>query len=378
VSLRIVCSGHLVRYPLGGHSWHHLQYLVGLQRLGHEVTFFEHYGWPRSCYDPSRGVMDADPAYGVAYVQALLTPHGLDGRWSYLAEDGTTHGLSRAELAAALRDADLYLCLSGINWIPEVEACRRRALVDTDPVFTQIGAHGLAGPLDRYHVRFTYGENVHRPGCDMPTAGARWLPTRQPVVPELWPVTPGDPSAPWTSVLNWQGLGERQHEGRIYGGKPREFEPYFPLPRTAHVPMELAIAGAPAPVAARLREGGWTLRDAADVTRTPASFQDYLRRSRAEFGVAKHAYVTTRCGWFSDRSTGYLALGRPVVAQDTGFSASVPCGKGLLAFRLPAEALAAMEALDRDYDGHCRAARAVVEECFDASLVLDELLARAV
>src|SRR5262245_6775550 len=139
MGLKILVSGHLVRYPLGGHSWHHLQYLVGLQRLGHQVWFFEHYGWPDSCYDPVRNDMTSDPAYGLAYLAALLRPHELADRWCYLAEDGRAHGITREQLAQLCRECDLYLNLSNINWIPELEACRRRVLVDTDPVFTQIG-----------------------------------------------------------------------------------------------------------------------------------------------------------------------------------------------------------------------------------------------
>lgn len=375
-ALRILCSGHLIRYPLGGHSWHHLQYLVGFRRLGHEVTFFEEYGWPSSCYDPAGDVMTADPSYGITYLLDLLRPYGLADDWCYLAEDGTAYGMPRERLAQLCRECDVYFNLSNMNWIPEVAECRRRVLVDTDPVFTQIGAHGLGGPLSRYHVLFTYGENIHRCGCDMPTGGASWLPTRQPVVADLWPVEPGDPGAPFTTVMNWSAYGDRTHEGRIYGQKDREFEPFFLLPRQTGERMEMAVS-APAPVRARLIDGGWRLADPLEVTRTPWSYQDYLKSSSAEFCVAKHAYVTTHSGWFSDRSSAYLAMGRPVIVQDTGFSDFLPCGVGLLAYRTPHEAVAAMRRLKLDYDRHCRAARAVAEECFDARLVLTELLGRS-
>jgi len=302
MALKIVCSGHLVRYPLGGHSWHHLQYLVGLKDLGHEVTFFEDYGWPDSCYDPERNLMTSDPRCGIAYLSRLLQPHGLADHWCYLAEDGTAYGMPREQLAQLCRECDIYLTLSNLNWIPELEHCRRRVLVDTDPVLTQIGAHGLGKPFSWYQVLFTYGENVDQPGCSMPTAGLRWLPTRQPVVLDLWPVEAGDVSAPFTSVMNWSSVGEREHEGRIYGEKPREFAPFFGLPRDTGEAMELAI-NAPPDVQERLRAGGWRLADARHVTRTPWTYQAYLKASRAEFAVARHAYVSTQCGWFSDRST---------------------------------------------------------------------------
>jgi hypothetical protein len=376
MGLNIVCSGFLIRYPLGGLSWHHLQYLVGLQRLGHEVAYFEDYGWSNSCYDPARGDMTADPAYGIAYLLSVLRPYGLDGRWCYLAEDRTAHGMPRERLAQLCRECDVYLNLSNINWIPELEQCQRRVLVDTDPVFTQIGAHGLGGPFSRYHAFFSYGENAHRPGCDMPTGGVRWLPTRQPVVLDVWSVEPGDPTASFTTVMNWSPLGDREHEGQVYGQKDREFEPFFSLPRDTGEIMEVAIS-APVAVRKRLAAGGWRLADPLKVTRSPSSYQRYLRASRAEFSVAKHGYVSTRCGWFSDRSAAYLASGRPAIVQDTGFSDFLPCGRGLLAYRTLEEVVAAMRLLDYDYEAHCQAARAVAEEYFDAHKVLTDLLERS-
>jgi hypothetical protein len=371
--MKILCSGHLVRYPQGGHSWHHLQYLVGFLRLGHEVTFFEHFGWPDSCYDPARNDMTSDPSYGLAYLKTLLEPHGLQDRWCYLAEDGTAYGMSREQLAQICRECDVYFNLSNINWISELEECRLRVLVDTDPVFSQIGGFGMGGPYSRYHRLFTYGENVHRPGSSMPDGGVRWLPTRQPVVTDLWPVTPGDSAQPFTTVMNWSAYGDREWKGEVYGQKDREFEPFFSLPQDIGCPMEMAVA-APTPVRTRLQDGGWNVTDPRVVSQDPWSYQQYLRRSRAEFCVAKHGYVRTHCGWFSDRSTGYLASGRPVVVQDTGFSDFLPCGQGLLAYRTPQEAVAAIRQVNEEYDIHCRAARVVVEKCFDARRVLGQLL----
>jgi hypothetical protein len=373
MSLKIVCSGHLIRHPVGGHSWHHLQYLIGFMRLGHEVTFFEDYGWANSCYDPSRSETTPDPDYGVAYMSRLFQSFGLEDRWCYLAEDGTARGMSRAQLTDACRESDIYFNLSNINWIPELDLCRRRVLVDTDPVFTQIGAFGMGGPFSRYDALFTYGENVHRSGCEMPTGDARWLPTRQPVVLDLWDVTAGDTAQPLTAVMNWTSFSDTYNEDWIYGQKDREFKPYFSLPRETGERMRIALH-APVPVQQLLAENEWELDDPLQVTRDPFSYQEYIRGSRAEFGVAKHGYVSTRCGWFSDRSSAYLAMGRPVVIQDTGFSDFLPCGEGLLAYRTKEEAIAAIRRLRNDYNEHCRAARKLVEEHFDSARVLTRLL----
>jgi len=374
--LKIICAGNLIRYPLGGFSWHHLQYVVGFARLGHEVTYVEDYGWADSCYDPARGDMTSDPGYGIAYLVSLLRPFGLDKSWCYLAEDGSSHGMSRRRLAEICRDCDVFFNLSNVNWIPEFELCERRALVDTDPVFTQIGGHGMSASFGQYHALFTYGENIGRPGCLAPTGGARWAPTRQPVALDLWPATAGGASAPFTTVMNWSAYGDREYEGRVYGQKDREFAPFFTLPNETGQLMEIAL-NAPAATRERLAAGGWRITDPGEVTRDPWVYQDYLRSSRAEFSVAKHAYVSARCGWFSDRSAGYLAMGRPVIVQDTGFSDFLPCGAGLLAFRAPAEAIEAINRLNDDYDAHCRAAREVAEEYFDARRTLTDLLERS-
>jgi hypothetical protein len=373
VGLKVICSGYLVRYPLGGQSWHHLQYLVGLQRLGHEVIFLEHYGWPNSCYDPSRNITTADPGYGITYLLELLRPYGLEKSWCYLAEDGTSYGISRERLSELCRESDLYLNLSNLTWIPELEKCRRRVLVDTDPVFTQIGALGMGGPQERYHVRFTYGENVHQSSCEMPTRGERWHPTRQPVVLDQWPVETGNDLASFTTISSWSPIGDRKHNGRVYGMKNREFEPFFTLPRDTGEPMEMAL-NAPKEIRQQLLEGGWRLVNPREVTLNPWTYQRYIRESRAEFSVAKHGYVVTRCGWFSERSAAYLASGRPVLVQETGFSEWLETGLGVVPFCTHNDVLAGIDEINRHYESHCRAARALAEEYFDARKVLGDLI----
>jgi hypothetical protein len=207
----------------------------------------------------------------------------------------------------------------------------------------------------------------------MSEGGARWLPTRQPVVLDLWPVEAPDPSAPFTTVITWSNFGDRTYQGQVYGQRDRQVPPFFSLPRDTGEPMEIAVSPPPA-IGTQLTEGGWRLVDPRAVTRDPGTYQRYVGGSRAEFCVARHAYVITRCGWFSDRSSAYLAMARPVILQDTGFSDVLPCGKGLLAFRTPSEARAAIRQLRDGYEAHCRVARAVVEEFFDSRRVLVDLL----
>jgi hypothetical protein len=251
--------------------------------------------------------------------------------------------------------------------------------VDTDPAFTQV--RHLTSPADReralLHTAFlSFGENIARGGGAVPDDGLPWRPTRQPVVLSAWPVTPGPAGGPFTTVMQWDSYPAREYGGQRYGMKAGSFGPYLELPSRAGPVFELALGSASAP-RAELRSRGWALRDPLEVTRDPWTFQDYVRHSRAEFGVAKHGYVVSRCGWFSERSANYLASGRPVVVQDTGFVDWLPVGAGALAFRGPEEALAAVEEINANYDFHCREARAVAEAFFDSRKVLSELLGAA-
>ena len=371
--LKIVCSGFIVRHPVGGHTWHHLQYLAGLVRLGHEVLYFEDWGWANSCFDLSINDMTASPNYGIRYMRNVFNRIGLECPWAYLAEDGRCYGMTREELARRCRRSDLYLNLSNINWVPELESCRRRALIDTDPAFTQIGAHGAGGGFSRYDILLTYGENVGQKGSSMPTAGYHWFPTRQPIVLDHWLANAPTNDAPYSTIINWTVMPDKYFEGRLYGQKDREFAPFFDLPHRTGERMVIAVNGPP-DIKERLEHGGWTLAHALVVASDPWKYQNFIRDSRGEFCVAKHAYVSTSCGWFSDRSCAYLASGRPVVVQDTGFSSYLPCGEGLIPFKSLDEAVEGLRAISSRPLGHSRAARRIAETYFDSRVVLNDLL----
>jgi hypothetical protein len=192
-------------------------------------------------------------------------------------------------------------------------------------------------------------------------------------VADAWPVTPGPADGRFTTVMQWDSYPPREHGGRRYGMKSDSFAPYLDLPARTGRAFEIALGSESAP-RDRLRAHGWMLRDPLEVTRDPWTYQRYLRESRAEFSVAKHGYVAARSGWFSERTAAYLASGRPALVQDTGFSAWLPAGAGLLPFSSPDEAAAGAEEIDRRYAFHCRAAREVAEQCFGADAVLGDLL----
>ena len=381
-ALRIVVLGYLVRGPLGGMAWHHLQYVLGLRDLGHEVWFLEDSGDSEyCCYDPERGVNDTNPAYGLRFATDCFERFSLGDRWAYF--DGHTSswlGPCAAEVRRVLADADVLLHLSCSNvlrpWHREVETL---ALIDTDPVFTQI--RNLKDPERRelvasHHRFFTFGENFSEAICAVPDDGFPWQPTRQPIVLEEWPATPSAEGARYTTVMQWQSYPTLEWEGRHYGTKADSFADYIDFPSRTPATLELAVGGSSAP-RQELRDKGWKLSDPLVVASDPWSYRGFLQSSRGEFAIAKEGYVSTHSGWFSERSAAYLASARPVITQETGFSDVLPVGKGLLSFGTPEEALAALERVERDYATHARAAREIAEEHFDSANVLSELLQAA-
>ena len=376
--LRIIVLGYIIRGPLGGLVWHHLQYILGLARLGHDVYFVEDSDDYPGCYDPSRDVMDTDPSYGLRFITRTFESVDLADRWAYHdAHTAQWFGPQAERILNICATADLLLNLSGVNplrpWLGEIPD---RAFLDTDPVFTQI--RHLTDPSARklalQHTAFlSFGENIGLSNCTIPDDGLPWQATRQPVVLDAWPVTPGPEHGKFTTVMQWESYPAIEYEGRRYGMKADSFGPYIDLPEKVKSGFEIAV-GSPTAPRALLRNKGWTVLNPLEPTRDPWTYQRYIQRSKAEFSVAKHGYVVSYSGWFSERSAAYLASGRPVVVQDAGFSEWIETGSGVLSFNTPEEALAGIEDINRRYEFHCRAARAVAEEYFDARKVLRRLV----
>lgn len=377
--LRIVVLGYVVRGPIGGMAWHHLQYVLGLIALGHEVWFIEDSDDYPSCYDPERGVTDHDPAYGLRFTKSAFDRLGLAGRWAFHdAFTSTWHGPAAPAAVRICETADVVLNLSGVNplrpWLTEAPW---RVLVDTDPAFTQIrhltdeGARIRAAAHNRY---FTFAGSIGSQTCGIPDDGFAWQPTRQPVALEVWPQTVGSRVAPFTTVMQWDSYATRSFDGVSYGMKSKSFEAFTTLPTRVSAPLQIALGSAHAP-AEELADLGWDIVDPLAVTRDPWTYQSYIERSAAEFSVAKEGYVAAATGWFSERSCAYLASGRPVVVQDTGFSSWLESGDGIVPFNDLDEAISGIEHVRSRYRHHCRAALEIVEAEFEARSVLADLLA---
>ncbi len=379
--LRIIVLGYIVRGPLGGLAWHHLQYVLGLLRLGHDVYFLEDSEDYPACYNPQRDTIDGDPTYGLEFTAQAFAQLGLAERWAYYdAHSLCWHGALAAHVHTICATADLLLNISGLNplrsWTQKVPT---RVLIDTDPAFMQIRhlTDRAAYDLAQQHTDFfTFAENVARGTAQLPNDRFPWQPTRQPVVAAAWPVTTGDPHRPWTTVMQWDSYAAREYAGQKFGMKSDSFAEYWELPEIVGHCFELAIGSRLTPHE-KLTAHGWKLLDSRLPTRDPWTYQQYLQQSKAEFSVAKHGYVVSHSGWFSERSAAYLASGRPVLTQDTGFSEWLPTGAGLLAFNSRAEALAGLAEINQRYEFHCQAAREVATSYFDSDQVLSELIERA-
>jgi hypothetical protein len=331
--MSVVLAAHVgQRARAGGHRSAIWQWVRGLRDLGHEVTFVD---------------ADRDDALDL-------------GR-------------------RACRRAELVLNVMGALPRALVGGDAMWAFVDIDPGYPQMW-HEL-GLADMFagHDRFvTVGLNIGREECSIPTCDLDWITTPPPIALEEWPVA-GAPGARFTTVATWRNpYGTVEFDGVTYGSRVHEFRRFIDLPALLDVEFELALDIDEAEVsdASALRRSGWALVDPHTVAATPETYRRFIQRSRAEICVAQNMYVRTRGGWLSDRSLCYLASGRPVLAQDTGFSEECPVGEGLLSFATLAEAAAGVLEIEADYQRHSRAARALAEEYFDAELVLSDLLDR--
>jgi hypothetical protein len=250
--------------------------------------------------------------------------------------------------------------------------------LDIDPGYPQMWRElGLADTFAGHDRFVTIGENIGRGDCLIPDCGIDWVTTPPPVALEEWPPTAG--GGAFTTVATWRSpYGTVTFDGVTYGSRVHEFRKFLELPRLVDAEFELAldIDAAESRDLQALEANGWRLVDPKAVAGTPAAYRSYVQRSRAELCVAQNMYVATRSGWLSDRSLCYLASGKPVLAQDTGFSDNYPVGEGLIAFSTLEEAAAGVEEIERNYDRHCRAARALAEEYFDAKKVLSRLVER--
>jgi hypothetical protein len=381
---KLVLWGLLAAYPFGGMTWQVLHYLVGLRRLGFDVWYVE--DSENFLLNPDTHWATLEYAANVKYLSRHLANIGLENRWIFCPpsnRDSCLGATNLAGLAKLYREADLVINLCGTNYLrPEHGEIRSLLYLQTDPFADQVRVaqrdYWLKEQLDNYTYLFTYGENLGKPDCTVPLSGYHWQPTRPPVCLDWWSVeTPLPAKTAFTTISNWQDLKKDiTWQGKPYHWrKDLEFLKFIDLPLNSPLPLELALEGIGEEDATKLRQHGWRITSARNFL-APAAYRDYICTSLGEFTVAKDQYVRPKTGWFSDRSVCYLAAGRPVITQETGFSKFIPTGQGLFAFQTQEDILAALDAIESDYEGNCRAAREIAAEYFAAEKVIGSLMAR--
>jgi hypothetical protein len=369
----ILVSGMIAGDPYqGGATWAVLQYVLGFRRLGHEVYLIE----------PVDDRSDWQTNASARYFKEVTREFGLEESAALLhVKTRRTVGLPYDRLIEAARRSDVLFNISGMLNDPELtDPVDRRVYLDLDPAFNQLwqAAEGIDRHLEGHHVFVTVGQSIGKPECPVPTCGRQWIATLPPVVLEHWPETTAPPSGAITTVGNWRSYGPIQYQGVLYGQRAHSLRQIIGLPRRTRARLVLALAiheGDSRDIEA-LRENGWELTDPIEAVGTPGRYRDFIQLSAMELGVAKSGYVVSRSGWFSDRSACYLASGRPVIAQDTGFSAYLPTGVGLLSFASADDAAAAIERIMADPQKQGKKARQIAQEHFDSDRVLPALLAK--
>ena len=369
----IVTSGWGAGYPEGGGmQWLNLHYLAGLRALGFEGFWLDILGPPKE--GSGRSVEERVEGF-----RAQCEQFGLLDHWAVLYDKREVFGMSERLLQALCSDSVLLINLCGALQDDELlRRIQRRALFDLDPGFTHIWAHEWDMGISKHNLFFTVGLNVGGDGFSVPLRGIEWQTFLPPVALEYWPAQTDTSATHFTTIGQWRGQ-TAVREGETYWPKREEFLRFIEFPTKTKQPIELAllIHESETDDLAALTSHGWRLVHPYQAAGGRDGFRSYIQRSRAEFSVAKNGYVRTRSGWFSDRTVCYLASGRPVLVQDTGFSKHLPTGHGLLAFSTMEEAVRGIESINADYAAHSAAARRLAEEKFAAPKVLQSVLERA-
>ena len=360
----VVVAGALASKPgNAGNAWTRLTWAASFAQLGFDVWLLERLAHP----------IDAEAR---AWTESILDAHGLAGRAVVVGPgDDVVVGPPLAGLEEALASAALlfdiggHLGTTGLGALPKT-----RAFLDDDPGFTQMweAADSPGSRLADHDLHLTYGLNIGRPECPVPTVGRVWHPVLPPVLLDAWPFQPPTDAAPFTTVATWRSpFGCVSLNGVTYGLKHHEFRKVLPLPTLVDAAFEVALDIHPGDAADlhQLRRWGWTVVNPRRVAVDTAAYRHFVRSSAAEFSPAQGVYAHAGTGWVSDRTACYLASGRPALVQDTGASSTLPMGEGLVPYLDVEEAAVQAARLLDDLDVHAHAARRLAEEHFDGAKV---------
>ena len=378
--MKAVIGAVLARCPRAsaGHTCAVMNWVMALRQLGHEVWITEHL---------SSDELEA-PEAGRArspqeeFWHETAAEFGLADR-QCLIVDGQSPDLG------AFRDfcagADFFLNYSGqFKRLDLLGEQMTKCYLDVDPGFTQLWAETCGTDMNfaGHDLFFTVGTNFGSPEVRLPRTAQEWIPLRPVVAGEYWRKRLAEAGGTegkdaWSTVSHWYGYNDLVWEGKIYGGKRDSLHALRDLPR---------LSGQAFAIASDLQpgwedydayiDGGWRLVSSAEVCRNVSAYLRFVAGSRGEIGVAKGGYVVSRGGWISDRSVIYLALGRPVVLQETGWTSAVTTREGLLPFVIAEDAAVRVAEIEAAYDSHQMAARQLADTVFGPTDALKPLLER--
>ena len=403
--LRIIVNGLIAQhYTLGGVTWDYLQYLIGLKQLGHDVYYLEDSGeWP---YNTDGGIsgndwVARDCDKNINYLNKVLSRYGFEDRWSYFfPPESKWYGLPNSKRKSIIASADLLINVSGALAKPsKYESVKKLIYIDSDPGFTQVKLKlklkKFIKRVAAHQVHFSFGENL--PDELTTDSDYNWIPTRTPIVLSEWKSEVQFENV-YTTIMNWTSYRSRKYKGKIYGQKDIEFVKFIELKnklknidfevamtKLSHKNWESAIEHLipeynidihnsfknPADL---LSHYGWKIVDAEEKCGDIDSYRKYIFHSKGEWSVSKSGYVTSKPGWFSCRSACYLAAGKPVIVQDTGFDKVIPVGEGVLQFSTMEEATEAIREVEARYGFHSKRALEIADEYFDSAKVLKKLI----
>jgi hypothetical protein len=381
---KIVLLGMMSRWPVAGVAWVTVQYLEGLRRLGYDAYYVEAHGCTQTKFMTRPD--DDGVARAAEYIAAVMGRFDFNGHWAYhdVHLSGRCFGMDRERLDALYGSADLLINLHGATEpLPEHVANNRLVYLETDPVEVQVAlgenSKGVIDFLAAHCAHFTWGLNYGNPDCRLPVSDRFPFKHSPPVVvTDFWQPNDLGPADTFTTVGNWrQPYKQVVIDGETYHwSKHLEFLKFIDLPRRVAQHLELALSASSYDASDEklLHDHGWRVRDGLEVSADLDTYHRYVSSSRGEFTVAKDQNVRLRSGWFSERSAQYLAAGRPVITQDTGFGSHLPSGVGLFKFENLEQIVESIEAVNSDYARHRRGARALARDYFDYAVVLRRLL----
>jgi hypothetical protein len=350
----------------GGHIMYVLQWLEGLRRLGHEVLYYDKGDGKEQAIHLFASIMKQ---WWHASLCALVHPSGK-----------SLYGLEISEIQKFGQQAVAIISL-GCTFEPDPEPWLKnvhpRILIEQDPGFSHTWAcKASPGEIFGVHdIYFTVGPLLGTADCSLPTFGINWLPLWNPVIIDWW--NPAHPITRkyFTTVAGWWGNEYNEFEGKMWGPKAEQIKHFISLPALIGNKVGIALESTPNdPEITVLQNHGWLIEQPQMVIADSVAYSNYISSSEGEFSCAKGLYVGTKCGWFSDRSSCYLAAGRPVVVQDTGFQKLLPTGNGLFAVNSVEEAAEAIRSIKKDYTHHAKSAREIALEHFDSTRILSKML----